>query len=242
MLNKILSTIALVGLLLTACKNEPGTASAKPVEIPENLGGYWVNDTWWQELQSTKSPMKATEKLDGVSAIIFHQDSAKWLADFSYNWHEGQQLMVRTKDNGLQIYDPKNANVHQYSLVSRPDGSMYLDSLKMVRLGDAFTGFNVIASTLMGGQYDMGGKTVVLNPNGTVVGLEDYIRYEMLLDYVAEDVHADQIMLSKEGRTPDFYAYKLEGNKLQLFEIDDVGSKADFKYEVGKMKYELTKK
>jgi hypothetical protein len=119
---------------------------------------------------------------------------------------------------------------------------MYLDSLKMVRLGDAFTGFNVIASTLVGGQYDMGGKTVVLNPNGTVVGLDDYIRYEMLLDYVAEDVHADQIMLSKEGRTPDFYAYRLEGNKLQLFEIDDVGSKADFKYEVGKMKYELTKK
>lgn len=242
MLNKFLSAILLSCMLFFSCKNEPSKAAAPPVAIPENLGGYWVNDTWWQELQSTKSPMKAAEHLSGVAAAIFHQDSTKWLADMSYNWHEGHQLTLRTKDGGLQIYDPKNAAVQQYMLVPHPDGSMSLDSLKMVRLGDAYTGFNAIASTLVGGQYEMGGKQVIFNPNGTVVGLDDYIRYEMLLDYVAEDVKADQLQLSKEGRTPDFYAFKLEGNKLLLYEIKDAGGKAVFHYEVGKLKYELTRK
>lgn len=242
MWNKIIPAALLSGLLFFGCKNEPGTAAAPPVAIPENLGGYWVNDAWWQELQSTKSPMKAAQHLNGVAAAIFHQDSTKWLADMSYNWHEGHQLTLRTKDGGLQLYDPKNAAIQQYMLVPHPDGTMSLDSLKMVRLGDAYTGFNAIASTLVGGQYEMGGKQVIFNPNGTILGLDDYIRYEMLLDYVSEDVQADQLQLSKEGRTPDFYAFKLEGNHLQLYPIVDVGSKDAFKYEVAKLKYELVKK
>ncbi len=241
MKNVFLPIIALM-FLLTSCNNGPNGSAADPAKFPDNLGGYWVNDTWWQELKNTKSPMKASEKAGDVAAAIFHQDSTKWLVDLSYNWHEGQQLTVRSKDGALQVYDPLNATVHQSKLVPKPDGSMLFDATPMVRLGDAYTGFNVIASTLVGGQYDLGGKAVVFNPKGTVVGLEDYYRYEILLDYVAEDVHADQIMLSKEGRTPEFYTFKFEGNHLQLYEIDDVGSKDEFKYEVGKLKYDLVKK
>lgn len=242
---KTLSTgLAFCLLIFTNCKEKTAEGTDQNVQaaIPANLGGYWVNDAWWRELQSTKSPMKAAEKLGDASAVIFHQDSTKWLADVSYNWHEGQQLTLRTKDGGLQVYDPKSAAVRQYLLVPQPDGSIHLDSLPFVRLGDAFTGFNVISHTLVGGQYDLGGKTVVLNPNGTVIGLDDYYRYELLLDYVAEDVHADQLMLSKEGREPEFYAFKIEGTHLQLFEIDDKGGKDEFKYEVGKLKYDLAKK
>lgn len=242
MKNRFFPIIALL-FMIGSCNNAPSGNNTVQAKIPDNLGGYWVSDTWWQSLQSTKSPMKAAEKTGDVAAAIFHQeDSTKWLVDLSYGWHEGQQLTVRSKDGGLQVYDPMNATVHQYSLTPQPDGSIQLDATAMVRLGDAFTGFNVIASTLVGGEYDLGGKSVVFNPKGTVVGLDDYYRYELLLDYVVEDVHADQIMLSKEGRTPEFYAFKIEGNHLQLFEIDDMGSKDEFKYEIGKLKYDLTKK
>lgn len=228
--------------MLGGCNGDPNGKDTNIAKFPDNLGGYWVNDIWFQELKNTKSPMKAAEKAGEVAAAIFHQDSTKWLVDFSYNWHEGQQLTVRSKDGALQIYDPLNAAAHQSTLVPKPDGSILIDATPMVRLGDAYTGFNVIASTLVGGNYDLGGKAVVFNPKGTVVGLDDYYRYELLLDYVAEDVHADQIMLSKEGRTPEFYAFKIEGNHLQLYEIDDIGSKDEFKYEVGKLKYDLVKK
>ncbi len=119
---------------------------------------------------------------------------------------------------------------------------MLFDSIPMLRLGDAFSGFHAIASALVGGQYDLGGKTVVFNPNGTIVGLGDYAQYEMLLDYVTEDVRADQIQLSKEGQAPDFFAFKIDGDKLQLYEVKDLGGKGEFHYEVGSLKYELTKK
>ncbi len=241
MTNKFFSIIALF-FLLGACSNEPKGSDAAPVKIPADLGGYWVSDVWWQELQSTKSPKKAAEKLGDVAGAIFRQDSSTWLADMSYAWHEGQQLTLRTKDGGLQLYDPQNAAVRAYALVPQPDGSIHLDSTAMVRLGDAFTGFNVISHTIVGGQYDLGGKTVVLNPNGTVVGLDDYYRYELLLDYVTDEVGADQLMLSKEGQTPAFYAFKIENNHLQLFSLEDVGGQDEFKYEVGKLKYDLVKK
>ncbi|MBI1226039.1 MAG: hypothetical protein GC192_12455 [Bacteroidetes bacterium] len=240
MLNRIFPIILLVAIL-GSCNNSNNNAGS--AKIPDNIGGYWVNATWWQELQNTKSPMKAAEKTGDVAAAIFHhEDSTRWLVDLSYGWHEGQQLTLRTKDGGLQVYDPMNATVHQYNLVPQSDGSIHLDDTPMVRLGDAYTGFNVIAHTLVGGQYDLDGKTVVFNPKGTVVGLDDYYRYELLLDYVAEDVPADQLMLSKEGRTPEFYAFKIEGNHLLLYEIDDMGGKEEFKYEVGKLKYDLVKK
>lgn len=236
--------IIAVACLITAvgCNGSSQGNGAETAKFPDNLGGYWVNDIWWQELKNTRSPMKAAEKAGDVAAAIFHQDDAKWLVDLSYNWHEGRQLSVRSKDGQLQVYDPMDANTHQIILTPKPDGSMLMDATPFVRLGDSFIGFNLIASTLVGGQYDLNGKTVVFNPKGTVVGLDDYYRYELLLDYVAEDVHADQLMLSKEGRTPEFYAFKIAGNHLQLYEIDDIGSKDEFKYEVGNLKYDLVKK
>lgn len=235
---------AALGLFFfTHCQEGANSSSVESAAttIPD-LGGYWVNSTWWQELQSTKSPRKAAEKVGKVAGLIIHQDSTKWLADMSYGWHEGGQLTLRTKDGGLQFYDPQNAAVAQLPVVMQADGSMLLDGEKMINLGDAFTGFNVIAFTLLGGQYDWNGKTVVFNPKGTVVGLEDYYRYELLLDYVVDELGADQLMLSKEGQSPEFFAMKLEGSKLTISEIVDKGGSEDFKYEVGKVKYELVKK
>lgn len=234
--------IMALAFVLGSCNGGSGGNETAMAKFPDNLSGYWVNDVWWQELKKTKSPLKASEKAGEVAAAIFHQDNNEMLVDLSYNWHEGRQLSVRLKDGALQVYDPKDANTHQSSLVPKPDSSMMMDATSLVRLGEPFTGFTVIGYTLVGGQYDLGGKTVVFNPNGSVVGLEDYIRYEILLDYVAEDVRADQIMISKEGRTPDFYVFKFEGNHLQLYEIDDKGNKDEFKYEIGKLKYDLVKK
>lgn len=242
----LLTGMAFSLLLFTNC-NENGASAGKSeasttTAIPDNIGGYWVNNDWWQELQATKSPKKAAEKAGNVAAAIFTQDSSNWIASLSYNWHEGQQLTLRQKDGGLQLYDPQNAAVRAMPLVPQPDGSIILDSVPMVRLGDVFTGFNVIAHTIVGGQYDWGGKTVVFNPKGTVVGLDDYYRYELLLDYVVEEVGADQIMLSKEGQSPEFFAFKMEGNKLVISALEDVGGQDEFQYKVGKVKYELVKK
>lgn len=243
----IIAGLAFCLLFFTNCNQEKtdkggAAAGSAAAGIPANLGGYWVSKDWWQELQSTKSPKKAAAKLDYLAAAILRQDSSKWLADMSYNWHEGQQLTLREKDGGLQLYDPTNANVRAYSLVPQPDGSIHFDSTAMVRLGDGFTGFNVIASTIVGGQYDWNGKTVVFNPNGTLVGLEDYYRYELALDYVTDQVGADQLMLSKEGQSPEFFAFKFEGNKLVVSMLEDTGGKDEFMYKVGKVKYELVKK
>lgn len=240
----LLAGLAFVVLLFTHCKEqtaEAGNQAAQTVNLPPNLSGYWVNEAWWKELLSTRSPKKAAEKSGDIAAAIIHQDSSKWLADLSLAWHEGQQLTLRVFDGGLQLYDPTNAAVTALPVVPKPDSSLQIGTVTMVRLGESFTGANAIAHTVMGGQYTLGGKTVVFNPNGTVVGLDNYYRYELLLDYVTDEVGADQLLLSREGEGPEFYAFKFEDKKLLLYNLDDVGGKDDFQYKVGKLRYELTK-
>ncbi|MBI5916230.1 MAG: hypothetical protein HY842_12715 [Bacteroidetes bacterium] len=230
-------------LLFAHCKNGPTPASdaATTAVTPfEKLEGYWVNDDWWKELQSSKSPLKASKK-SGIAAAIIRPDGSRWIADMSFGWHEGGQYALREREGKLSLYNPQDANVQPIALEMQHDGYIRLDSFPMVRLGDGLTGFNVIASTILGGAYEWMGKQVAFNPNGTVVGLDDYYRYELALDYMADELGADQLMLSKEGKTPDIYAFKIDGNRLVVSSQEDMGSKDAFQYKVGKVKYELEK-
>lgn len=232
-------------IFFTNCKQSGEGSSTEPAtaaEIPATLAGYWVNADWWKTLRDTRSPRAAAPKAE-VAAAIIRQDSSRWVADLSYNWHEGQQLTIRSKDGGLQLYDPQNAAVTTMALAIQPGGAMIrLDSFNMVKLGDGFDGYKVISHTLVGGQYDLNGKTVVFNPNGTVVGLDGFKFYELNLDYVTDELDAETIILSTESQDGrEVLAYRWNGNQLVLSEILDNEDPNGRPFIVGKARYTLAK-
>lgn len=234
---------------LTSCK-EPtqgggaptGSEQATSQAMASSLVGYWVNEAWWEELQATKSPRKAFAKLDGIAGAIMLQDSARITANLAINWHEGAQYAVREREGKHELYDPTNAAVQPMPLTFRSEGAITLDKSKMVRLATDLLGVKIVGHTVFGGQWDYKGKTVVFNPDGTVVGLDNYRYYELLLDYVVDEVGADQFSLSENGGQPVYFAFKMEGGKLVVSELEDVGVKGEFSSKVGKVKYELVKK
>lgn len=220
---------------------EGGATDAAAVSSTD-LVGYWVNQAWWNELQSTKSPRQAADKIKGITGAIFLQNEAMTTANLSINWHEGSQYAVRTREGKQELYDPNNAAIQTIPLTPQSDGVIRLENTDMVRLGPTIEGAKAVAHALLGGQYDLNGKVIVFNPNGTVVGLEGYNYYDILFDYVVDELGVDQLSLSKDGSNPVFYAFKWEGNHLVISEIEDVGGKDKFAYQVGTVRYDLVKK
>ncbi|MCU0347605.1 MAG: hypothetical protein MUC59_11760 [Saprospiraceae bacterium] len=232
-------------LFLTSCK-EPtqgggapaGSEQATSQAMASSLVGYWVNEAWWEELQATKSPRKAFAKLDGIAGAIMLQDSARITANLAINWHEGAQYAVREREGKQELYDPTNAAVQPMPLTFRSEGAITLDKSNMVRLATDLLGVKIVGHTIFGGQWDYKGKTVVFNPDGTVVNIDGFRFYEPQLDYVVDQTGADEFSLSADGGSPVFFAFKIEGNKLTISELVDEGGTS----KVGKVKYEMTKK
>jgi hypothetical protein len=244
----LLAGTAFCLLFFTNCNEKTAEGNATEGQTasvqlaPSDLVGYWVNDAWWKEVQSTKSPKKAAANLKGIAGAIVLQNGEQTTANLSYNWHEGMQYAIRTREGKQELFDPNNAATGTLPLTPLADGAVKFDSSALVRLAPTIEGAKAVGNAVLGGEYDLKGQKVVFNPNGTVAGLEGYNYYDLLLDYVVDEVGTDQLSFSKDGSDPKFYAFKWEGDHLIISEIDDVGGKDQFLYKVGKLRYDLVKK
>ncbi len=207
-----------------------------------DLVGYWVNETWWEKVKATKSPKQAAVGLNGISGAILLESEGKVIVNLSYNWHEGAQYGVRTREGKQEFYDPNNAATALLPLIPLENGTVKFDDQTMVRLATSLEGAKTVAHAVLGGQYDLNGQQVVFNPNGTVVGLEGYNYYDIKFDYIDNMVDADQMTLSLDGSQPVVFAFKYEGDHLIISEIEDMGGSGKFDYKVGKVRWDLTKK
>lgn len=225
--------------------NQTQEASAEPASNPEALAGYWVNDAWWQLLQESQSPKKAAEKAD-IPAVTIYKDSTGWRADVIYGWHEGLPLALKAKGDKFELINDSYENQKMHELVLQPDESMHLDSFVMVRLGaTAEEGWSVVLGTILGGTYTAKGKSgeITFNADGSLSGLDDFQRYDLLPDYVVDEVGADQMMFYKNDDMPIFCVFELKGNNLKIFEVNEVNDPDNGTlYSKGKLLYDLTKK
>jgi hypothetical protein len=236
-------------LLFTNCQNDKpaagggtGQATASTNSQPADFVGYWVNKRWWEDLKENKSPRLAQGSATGIAGAIILENEGRIIGNLSYNWHEGEQLTLRTKEGQLQLYDPNNAANQPLTFVPQPDGTVMMDSTPMMRLGKDFEGVKLPAHEVLGGQYERNGQTVVFNPNGSVVGLDQFRYYEMVFDYVVDQCGSDMMSLSIDGSDPVFFAFKREGDRLLISELLDGGDDGQYIYKVGKVRYDLKRK
>mgnify|MGYP000119550214 CR=1 FL=1 len=254
MKNKSILTICslLCATIFFQCTNKPAptdseatTASTTATEVSK-IEGYWVNDAWWQSLLNTRSPKKAAEFAE-IAAADIHLDSGQWVADMAYNWHEGMRYTVQASGGKFALINATDDGSKAHEIEIQPDGSIHLDTFAFVRIGDSKTGFAVISATILGGTYTLKGKNtkVVLNADGTVSGLAGYARYELLTDYITDQVvtddgGADQMMLYKtDSDLPEFFVFKLEGGQMSLFPL--IEKEEEQIYVPGKVRYVLVK-
>jgi hypothetical protein len=231
-------------LLLTHCQNNSTGNKDEAAADAAVLEGFWVNDAWWQVLQQSKSPLNAMPEAD-IAAVVVQQDSNIWVADLSYGWHEGMRFGLQAAGDAFHLTDPYENNKVKHRLSLQPDGSLHLDSLAFVRIGDSRNGYDAIPASILAGTYSLAGTTglVTFNPDGSLAGLDNYTQYDLLIDYVTDEIGSDQLMLDTGEEDPDFYAFQFKGNQLIISSIELSGESEEYPtYKVGNVKYVLTKK
>lgn len=261
-MKNLLQTLAfalLATVLFTHCKNSPATppadapaadttaAQAPPRPDASPAEGYWVNKQWWETLQRTKSPEKAAKELGVAGAAIRKDSTGAWEAVVNYAFHEG--MAYRVKPTGGSSYDFVNTEIKQieHNFRLNPDQSAQLDSFAMVRIGDGQLSDAFLSNSIVGGTYAIKSskRDVVFGPDGSLTGLEGYVGYEVLFDYIEDQLQADEIMLIKPGEygERDFYVFQFKGNQLLLTTIEEKTDKdAVTTFKKGKVKYELTRR
>jgi hypothetical protein len=242
---RILTVLIFLATFSWACQS--GNKPDAGPDAPSRIEGYWINEAWWQLLQATRSPRQAAEKGE-IAGITVRQDSGQWVALFNYNWHEGMGYLVPPGQGGrfplAAMYEGDESPLP--TLVLTPEGKLTLDSFTFIRLGDADTGYNKIRAATLAGAYALpDGTPVQFQEDGALSGLPGgYQSYDLLNDYIMDEVGENQLMLFKQPDEPEFFAYRFNGAKLEIFTItaSSVDPEAMPTYALGELAFELMKK
>lgn len=250
---QFLSIALLATAFFTNCKNSTNPSTEATVvdsmaAYEPIVAGYWMNKAWWETLQKTKSPHEAAKHL-GLAGVTVDKDSTgAWTAVVNYAFHEGMIYKLQPAEGGnfaLINTDDNNSVAHEFKF--NADKTVFLDSFEMVRIGDANMDDADLSAGIVSGTYSLKGKPgdVTFSSNGSISGLEGYDRYDVLFDYIEDQLQADEIMLIKPNTDGDrdFYVFEIKGNQLLLSTIEEKMNKdSSTVYSKGKVKYELTKK
>lgn len=232
-------------LALAQCRPSPEkeTTQNTAPSAEAALEGFWVNDAWWKLLQATQSPKEASDKA-GISSVVIQQDSTLWVADVSYGWHEGMRYSLKSKAGGFDLINYMGDNEKMHELYPQSDGTLRIDSFVMVRIGDVETGWQIVPYTILGGSYTRKGTSakVEFKADGTVTGLGDYSNYDILADYVTDEIGADQMTLWQGEEPSDFFVFEKKDGKLLLYITEEKTDSEGYTiFAKGPLRFELEK-
>ena len=203
--------------------------------------GFWVYEEYYKALQETKSTKKAGE-MGGDDFYRIYEDNSI----MRMNIHDGgaENIILMTSENKGQIFS--SDTTESYFEIEFRDGILLTDNKKYIKAPDNKSGFNeLVNSSFISGKYMLDNNVVELKTDGTVIGLDSILSYELNLDYNDAGMQYDKIYLQfkdeKESRT---YLYALDSDTLTISEVDCKTLEDNFCVEIerGESIYKLIKK
>ncbi|MDX1906172.1 MAG: hypothetical protein SF053_04000 [Bacteroidia bacterium] len=209
----------LIGLMLLAgaCVPPSSSPSAKLADARE-LAGYWIHQGWADSLLASGSPLLAHDVVEELSMLLISGQAGDTIP-VGYGFHEGGEFVLTALPSGWALTLPDNPEpVHRLEL---RNGKLMVDSVVFIKLPSTAEDIYTWAlDTLIGGTYDMGGKTVGILPDGRITGMDSIGYAEVQLDFEAEDRYADHIRLSPDTlQRGTWYAYKVQQDTLWLYTL-----------------------
>lgn len=244
---KYLSCLFLIYFSLLACKKESKSdhqAEEKPVSHALPFAGDYIHTQYIEALKQSWSPRTSQELIEEV--FIHIPSTTAERTTMVYGFHEvGPMLEFVKHDDVYEVWEVQGDTLHEklYEVI-------IVDSLH-VRLGDdVFRRTDITTldqqplvaeGLLFAGQYMLEKKPVTFLPNGEVTGLDGYTKYKVLTDYLDAGLQVDQVGLGHHRDSLTYFAFKMNADQLQLFELrcltrdesDDRCVEVDF----GKLKY-----
>lgn len=124
------------------------------------------------------------------------------------------------------------------------NGTMLVDNRKYVHSINQETGRNVLVnSCFISGNYQLNNNEVTFNNDGTISGLNNLIKYQLVLNYNDMGMDDDLIYFRNTDGESVEYIYDFKNDTLKLFEISckSYEGKHCAEIERGNIVYQLSK-
>ncbi|MEA5256345.1 hypothetical protein VB264_01030 [Arcicella aquatica] len=126
---RILIFILITGFFLTSCSNEkkqtiektPVLVDSLPQKNPSDFNGNWVLTDYINEIEKTKSPVKSSNKLEGVVAIIIGGTVKGDSLEVQASWNNHEEL------NFFVYLNKNNKKAFKTNIVDYQDKSNYYE-------------------------------------------------------------------------------------------------------------------
>lgn len=211
------------------------------VALSEKHVGFWVYESYFKELQSTKSTKKAGE----IGVDDFYRISKDY-SIMRMNIHEGGAdniILMISKNHGKIC---SSDTMETYYDVEFRDELMIVDEKKYIKAPNNENGLNeLVNSAFISGEYKIDNKQVKFNINGTVEGVDSLLTYNLNLDYSDAGMQLDKIYLGFKNNHSVFpYTYQMNADTLFISAIECKTFEDDFCVEIekGKIVYKFIKK
>lgn len=201
--------------------------------------GLWATEKYINTLIKTKSPRQSQEYGEFFQVPKSYKDRA-----FPYVYHEG----------GSDFHIVKNNN--SYYLQSDYDKNdsteiIFIDNGNKMKIWNKIyvktqENIGIPEDVLFKGQYKFGDKSVTLNADGTIDGLDSVKFYSIENDYIGPGMgDVDILYLGKKREEQLTYCFEFKSDTLFIYdknckETDESGTCLDM--QKGKLKWTLTKK
>lgn len=245
-----------VMLLLVGCKQEPKhTAEIVPV-VPQveytislqPYNGVWVPKEYVDSLKTNRSPFASSKFLKGINSVVIKAapDQAETPIKIYYGI-EGEQGMLIQKDAEPYIsYTTLEGTLEERIYLKNDILSFDLNGhrAELIRVADVpnakdeSKGVSDITNKILFANKSyschcpqMGGYTtnIQLNPDGSANNLFGYDNYEVATVFVSDIYPMDKIYFKKGSEWGKSFHYRVEGDKLKLFEVIITDDQMDVK-------------
>lgn len=253
--------ILIISTLFAACSNSgqqedstvSGSADFKKLDTTLSFAGYWLSESYFNDINTQKSPQKSQEGSEDCFVVI--PDRTLQPTMMVWNFHEGsEEIAVVKKGPHYQLYEFRTDSLGIYQK------DITLISPAKIKIGDKtfvkitpYAKSNeknsplILEEILFKGKYQSAdGKEVEFRNDGQVSGLAHYRYYQPAIDYIGPGMQINQVSLSTTEGKKEWMAFKFRQDSLFIYDIkcvefDKTNNEcglADF----GTLKYTLVRK
>jgi hypothetical protein len=194
-------------------------ADFKTLDTALSFAGFWVNETYIDNIRKTKSPLRSQEVEE--SCIIIPSRTLQ-ITRMIAGFHEGAEDMVIVKDHDMyKLYDAGLTNLRRELEIISPSririGDQYFS--RLAHYDTTVQNFGILEELLFNGRYERENKgEVVFTVDGRVQGLDSFARYSPVIDYTDGSlVEFDLVNMGTGRNKGQEYGYRFNGDTLHIF-------------------------
>jgi hypothetical protein len=198
------------------------TIDFKQLDTTLSFAGYWVDEKYVNEILQKKSPTMT--QVPSISCFPI-PNRTKQITRLVSGFHEGgEDLVVLKNGTNYELWDSELKNKRKQITIISND-RIKLDNDFFVRLrnynvSDKSGEPKILEEILFAGKYKTDkGQIVEFNPNGQLLGFDNYNNFEAYVDYADQGMQVDKFVVRQNASSEKEFGFKFKSDSLFIYNL-----------------------